>query len=180
MRYYDLYLNPIQWAIGPLSLKRIKPKPGRPPYVPIVGQNVELRSFQDALKQEFGRKYGDAPMLEGDLFLKFWFWHDRPQFIAKDGSHRQKRQVDATNLQKAAEDGLQGVLFKNDVQVRRVTSEWVEQGKDVVGRVVIGVGHYEPEMLPTFLDERRADQPQLEFEPAPLAVTWQAPEEGAF
>ena len=153
MRYYRINVNPIQWAIGPVTTMR---RGGRS--IPIVGRNVELHNYKEAVKSELLRVYGKQPVLECDIELRFWFWRDLPEYTTHQARTARKHQADATNLQKSVEDALQGVLYKNDKQVRRVSSEIIQQDHDTWGHIIIGIDTYEARMPPPW-DRAASDRP---------------------
>jgi hypothetical protein len=152
--WFTVDINPDPWAIGPLSMGK---KNGK--FFPIVGQNAQLANFKAAVAESLE---GITPMGTGEYDLHFWFWR------RLDGTGRNKKHVsDATNLQKATEDALQGVLFDNDRNVRRISSEVVEQGPDVRPMIVIRARLYtglNPDEIPPHIWEqidRLEDEPNL-------------------
>ncbi len=160
-RWYVLHINPDPWAIGPISVGKRNGK-----YIPIVGRNEQLYSYQEAVKAELA----DTEQLPFDEFeLTFFFW--RRLDTHETG---RKHQADATNLLKATEDALQGVLFENDRNARDVRSTIVAQGPDMKPCVVIrarewiGFDNY---ILP---DHVRADVNRIEATPA-FNNTWNGP-----
>lgn len=122
-RWFALDINPEPWAVGPLDLIRRGGK-----LAPTMGRNQQLHMYQQAVKEELAEKYaevGAAPFPPG-YTLSFFFWRD-----TQKGNY-----ADATNLMKATEDALQGVLLTNDREVIRNYSEIVQQGPGVHGKVV--------------------------------------------
>lgn len=106
-----------------------------------IGRDAQLAAFQKAVKEEIG----DTVQIEGRFALTFLFWRNlatyeipSPRDTSK-GVTQTKHEVDVTNMQKATEDALQGVLFKNDNSTREVHSYLIEQGPEVRGRIVIGI-----------------------------------------
>jgi hypothetical protein len=124
MRWFVLALNPDPWAIGPLGVGKRGGK-----YFPYVGRNNQLHSYQQAVKEELE---DEPPLRAGTYDLKFWFWRRLDSHAAG-----RKNIADATNLQKATEDALQGVLFDNDRDVRHVSSVIVEQSEEAKPLIVI-------------------------------------------
>jgi len=121
-----LWLNPEPWAIGTVSYKRIAP-------------NANLVAFQSAVKEELD----GVEMLPPEYrSIKFYFWRQQARYISMDDKIRSRNQADATNMQKALEDALQGVLFENDREVRKISSEIVEQGYDVEPCILITAEPY--------------------------------------
>ena len=153
-RWFTLDINPDPWAIGPLSMGKRNGK-----FFPKVGQNAQLASFKAAVAEVLD---GVTPMPTGEYDLEFYFWR------RLDGTGRNTKHVsDATNLQKATEDALQGVLIDNDRNVRRIRSEVVDQGPDVRPLIVIRARLYDglnPDSIPGHIWEqidRIEDEPDL-------------------
>jgi hypothetical protein len=137
MRWYRVDVNPEPWAVGPLGVGRRNGKP-----YPYVGPNMQLKAYQEAVKEEILTQ--DPAMVEGGLSLIFVFWRQVERDLAKN-------YADVTNLQKATEDAVQGILYENDRATRYVQSFMAEQGPGVEGRVLIAVDSYYEEMpiIPT-------------------------------
>lgn len=130
-RWFVLDINPEPWAIGDVGVSR---RNGR--VSAYVGRNNQLYSYQEAVREAIGIENG---MLEGKIDLKFFFWRNRPDYKTPNDRAHRKHEADLTNLQKATEDALQGILFKNDKDVNHIESFMVEQGPEVRGRVVIAM-----------------------------------------
>jgi Holliday junction resolvase RusA-like endonuclease len=143
MRWFLLEINPEQWAIGDISVGR---KNGG--LFPIVGRNAQLYNYQQGVKELLD---GIQMLPEGKYRLEFFFWR---QQITYQGTRKKvkKNQVDATNLQKALEDALQGVLFGNDRDVVDIHSVIVEQGPNVKPMVVLGVEYLGARMSDTIFE----------------------------
>lgn len=134
-----------------------------------VGRNQQLDTYKEAIKEALG---SDNEMIEGKVKVQFFFWRNRAEYTTPQSKKHRKHEADATNLQKACEDALQDVLFKNDKDVNDVHSVIVEQGPDTVGRIVISVepSPLVPEIMNTFpqhvcelLDSMDGHGTQLEF-----------------
>lgn len=130
--WFVLDVNPEPWAIGPLSVGRAKG--GK--MFPTVGRNAQLWYYKEALKSDLG---DPGIFFEGKVELKLYFWRRRDEYSTPQSRTHRKHEADLTNLQKATEDALQGVLFKNDKDVCTIFSDMVEQGPDAQGRVVIAI-----------------------------------------
>lgn len=104
-------INPEPWTVPTPSLIR---RGGR--VIPILPKDPGLKAYQEAVAAEVERHYPNAPVLEGEVELTFWLWR---QLTRYQGQRKvvQKNIADATNMQKALEDALQGVLFVNDRSV---------------------------------------------------------------
>jgi len=125
-RWYVLHINPEPWAVGPLDLLRRGGK-----LAPTMGRNQQVHMYQQAVAGELAVKYGALPgaPLAPCYELDFWFWRNTER-----GNY-----ADATNLQKATEDALQGILIDNDRDVVRAQSWVAAQGPAVAGAVAFRV-----------------------------------------
>lgn len=126
------------WVTGvnpqPWSVPRGNRFGGRP-----VKSDV-LHTYQQAVKEqiqgvwEFGPFDSDVP-----IALSFAFWRQIENEQDASGRWHRGKIADATNLQKALEDALQGVLFTNDRYVADVRSRIIEQSPFVEPRVGISI-----------------------------------------
>lgn len=130
-RWFVLDLNPEPWAIGPVGYSRRGGKMSA-----YVGRNQQLDAYKQAVVEAIGDHH---TLIEGKVKLRFYFWRNRAEYSTPQARSHRKHEADATNMQKATEDALQGILFKNDKDVNDVQSIVVEQGPDVQGRIVIMV-----------------------------------------
>ena len=139
MKYYVLPgINPTPWT-APTGAAVRGSNGGR--YVKMHA-NSEMVVYKETIREEMRRLYPDAPMVNGLIELSFVF-----NRVLDQGQGRSKRKVaDATNMQKATEDALEGVLFANDNQVKRVTSLVVEDGD--MPYVAFAVAEHEPPHVP--------------------------------
>lgn len=130
--YYTIHgINPMPWKSPSLGMGRGKGKP-----YPTSYPNTEMLVYQNAIKDYMVEYYHPAPH-EGPLELRIWYWRS----LNYGG---QRRQVcDVTNMNKALEDALQGVLFANDTQNKIVSGTSVIQAKDVVPQILIGIGPFD-------------------------------------
>jgi Holliday junction resolvase RusA-like endonuclease len=134
MRYYVLAINPEPWAIGDVGAGRNKASGKLYSY---VSPNHQLKSFQEAVREELESQYPEK--LEGEIRLCFWFWRQVAEYKDTDDKIRHRHQADLTNLTKGAEDACQGILFDNDRQVVSGAQEIVAQGLKVKPGVIIGI-----------------------------------------
>jgi Holliday junction resolvase RusA-like endonuclease len=132
--YFVLDINPEPWAIGPLSVGRRGNK-----MYPQVGRNTQLHFYKQAVKEELG---DPGVWFEGKVELDLYFWRRRDEYVTPQARTHRKHEADGTNLSKATEDALQGVLFKNDKDVVRCTWEIVDQGADANPAVVVGIRQF--------------------------------------
>lgn len=84
------------------------------------GADPLLKAYKDDLHDELHRMFPKARPIDDELDIEFYFYR------VLEG---RRKPADATNLQKATEDALHGILFHDDVQVRKVSTEILEQSK---------------------------------------------------
>lgn len=137
MRWIVLHLNPEPWAVGPVQVGRSAGKMHG-----TIGRNAQLAAFQEAVREELG----EQPLLEGKVALELYFWRRRDAYKTDNEKMHRKHEADLTNLQKATEDALQGVLFANDRDVAAVRAVMVEQGPEVESKIVIGIEEISAEL----------------------------------
>jgi len=138
--WFCLPINPEPWAIGPVSVGR---RNGG--LFPIVGQNAGLAAYQAAIREEMGDGH---ELLTGRQRIRFYFWRNQVSYMSAGKRVVQKHVADVTNMQKGLEDALQGVLFENDRDTWDIRSVIVEQGPDVLGKVLFSVEPI-PHNMPT-------------------------------
>lgn len=99
---------------------------------PKAHKNAGLANYQNAIREAVQNSLpsGFEPW-EHEIVLSFSIWRDLPEYPSATGRKSKRKKADATNMQKALEDALQGILFKNDVQVRCITTIIRAQAKDV-------------------------------------------------
>jgi Holliday junction resolvase RusA-like endonuclease len=131
LKWYHVEINPEPWAVGPVGTRRLNGKMSA-----YVGRNQQLAAYQEAVREELGDGH---EMIEGRVRIVFLFWRNRAEYETVQARTHRKHEADVTNLQKATEDALQGVLFKNDKNVNDIHSVMVEQGPDVRGMILIGI-----------------------------------------
>ena len=142
-------INPEPWATGTvICFGR-----GRGSLSP----NPKVVNYQLALRAELENL--DLPPVAPRLFateLTLLYWR----------STERGHPADVTNLNKATEDALQGILYENDVSNRRVVGEIVEQHPLVehVGLIIVLEDYdYDP-TLHTRLSEEMIAQPKQAFQ----------------
>lgn len=136
MRYawYLLELNPVPWTAPQVGTGR---KGGRT-YVQAY-KSQELRTYQAAVKEEIAMQYPEIEPIKGPIDVEFYFWRQLPDYLSVNNVKVRKHQADATNMQKALEDALQGLLFANDRDVRSIHSHIIDQGFETEPQVLIGI-----------------------------------------
>lgn len=126
-------INPVPWTSPTVTIGRKKGKP-----YPQVYASAELKNYKQAVSEEVQDRYPDAPLIEDEIALRFFFWRK----IDIDSGRSRKVQsnyADATNLQKSTEDALQGILFKNDRQVVHAESWIMAQTDATEPLIVVGI-----------------------------------------
>jgi hypothetical protein len=103
-------INPEPWAIGTVQVFGRNGK---------ISPNLKLVTYQQALREELQGTPETDLLWAKTLHCMFFRSTERGQ------------PADATNLLKATEDALQGVLWPNDTINRKVTGEIIEQGPHV-------------------------------------------------
>lgn len=137
--WYILEINPDPWAIGPVGYAR---KNGK--MTAYVGRNQQLDAYKQAVAEEMQSK--NPKLLEGKIGLVLFWWRTIEEYTTPQSRKARSHDADNTNIQKATEDALQGILYKNDKDVVFNQTTMVEQSPDTPGRVVVGVTN-RPEMF---------------------------------
>jgi len=142
--WYVIDMNPEPWAVGPMGVVR---KAGK--LVPYMGRNTQLSTYQEGIKEALGVQ----DMVEGKIHLQFFFSRLRSSYTTPQARSHRKHEADTTNMQKALEDALQGVLYKNDKDVCDIRSVQIDQGEDTTPYIVIRLtscpGFHDPGFPPT-------------------------------
>lgn len=124
--WHFLWINPEPWTSPSIAVGRGK---GGKPY-PQVYKSAGLAAYQQAVAESLAGRN----MLIFDpgtpIALEFYFWRRLPDYTTDKDRRARKHVADATNMQKALEDALQGVLFENDRDVKSIRSIIMEQEHD--------------------------------------------------
>lgn len=131
--WFHVGVNPEPWAVGPIGYNRRGGKMGA-----YMGRNQQLDAYENAVKEAVQAQY-NGPMLTGKLSVEFFFWRHRAEYTTPQARTHRKHDADATNMLKATEDALQGVLYANDKDNSCVRAVIVAQGPDVEGQIVIHI-----------------------------------------
>ncbi len=126
-----------------------------------IHKDQGLSAYQAAVKEQMATLYPNAPMIEGEVDVTFYYWRNLAVYKgAKKTVHRQA--CDATNMQKALEDALQGILYVNDKDNVHVESYVMEQGSRVEPLTLIRIRHCDVRPnLAVKVAELKADWPTL-------------------
>ncbi len=179
MEWYILGLNPEPWRVGPLGIGRTGGK-----LRPYVGRDQQLYGYQEAVKAELKRLYPSAPLLpEVEVELVFYFHHVLEEYTSLSGRKTKDNLADLTNLVKATEDAIQGVLIRNDRLVMKQRNYLRRTDTDdATPYVVIGVAPYVGENPNDFPDEvwDAVDILNMERRVAKMPTVIRLPEQDVF
>lgn len=126
-----LEINPVPWAVGTLGVGKRSGK-----FFPTMAPNHEVRDYKEAIQTEL-KNQGVEMLPEGYYDLEFYFFRRLEEWRTESGRKSHSHIADATNMQKATEDALQGILIGNDANVRRIQSDVMDQAEDIKGCLVI-------------------------------------------
>lgn len=103
---------------------------GRPRFDPRSGRAYTpptTRAYTDVIAAAAKAHWGDEPALEGPLMISVVAQFAIPKTAKGRRHHTQK--PDASNILKAAEDALSGIVFRDDAQITsaRVRKEWATE-----------------------------------------------------
>lgn len=135
---YITDINPEPWTVPTGSVGYKHTPSGRKPYVQMSKHPV-LRDYQTALQENIDEAYPELEPFPKGMMLQitFLFWRRLDSYVNSGGRRSTRHHCDATNLQKATEDALEGRLYHNDADNVRVTSEIIAQGRDVEPAIAV-------------------------------------------
>lgn len=147
MRLFSLFvdgINPEPWRSPSLGVGRAG---GR--VRPLAYKDENLRAYQAALHEVVAEALTEraiaTPIFPAGTELNVTFVFYRQLDDYQGGKRRNRRQrADATNLLKAAEDALQGLLYANDNANRRVTSEIAAADPETNPGVLVIASSFQP------------------------------------
>lgn len=131
---YAVNINPEPWAIGALGMR----KRGNKSY-PHIGPNGVLVTYQNAIRAELERQ--GATMREPGYSLRIWLARQIVTYLGESGRRVTRNKADGTNIFKATEDAMQGIVINNDVNCKQGHWLMMAQDKDVVPLVVIELAY---------------------------------------
>lgn len=120
-------VNPEPWESPEGSIQR---KSGKM-YVQ-MHKPLKLRAFQEDFAETFVFQNPDAMLLDGDVRMEIYLWRQVDRQVRANIA-------DATNMQKAIEDALQGILYTNDRQVVDVRTVIVEQSPEARCAIAVAI-----------------------------------------
>lgn len=159
VRFYFVPVNPEQWALGPAGISN---RGGTKR--PFIAPNEQMVTYQKAVRNALlAELSGTDTLIDYDCQLTLYFWRRLDRYLTGSERKHARHVADATNMQKALEDALQGVIITNDRLVKRIASEIVAQDHDVDPGILFVVEPYSPgwAKLPSeftkAIDARRAE-----------------------
>lgn len=136
--YHITGINPEPWTAPESAIGRKGGKMFTQHY-----QSAGLKAYQEAVKEEIVQQNGHVHMFEGPLVVEFFFWRNTDNGEV-DSRKMVRNEADATNMQKACEDALQGILYGNDKSNRIVSSYVVDVGREVQPHIAIRIEPFDP------------------------------------
>jgi Holliday junction resolvase RusA-like endonuclease len=127
-------LNPEPWTVGTIT----QGFAGKRRYATIA-KDERLRIYQEGIAECVREAYPNLRMWPEDipLELQFKFCRQLDQYTSGKGRKAKRHIADATNMTKALEDALQGILYKNDSQVKHSSGEIILEGPDVEPMILV-------------------------------------------
>lgn len=144
-QWFVIPVNPYPWKVPPFTPARVGKK-----LIVKAGRDEGLHSYKQAVKEVLLSQPYEK--IEGSVELDFWFYRNIPEYTSHQGRRARKHEADTTNLQKATEDALQGILFDNDKDVIKISSMRVEQSPNAKSLVVLCVRPF-VDRLPIFPED---------------------------
>jgi Holliday junction resolvase RusA-like endonuclease len=138
MNHYELDLNPQPWTPGTAVTRAGRGGKGR--FTTMI-KDPQLETYQEAVREAMYKKYPDIVRFPKgvDLAVEFYFWRQLERASDAEGKKHRGKRADATNLQKALEDALQGVLYDNDSSIVDIRTTIVDQAQDTSPCIVINI-----------------------------------------
>lgn len=134
MSTYTIYgIDAEPWTAPKLSMGRRGGK-----LVPMSYKSMQLTAYQEAVREALLDAYPDVKPLEGPVRLRFLIHRHLGAYLNVEGNKVRRHHADATNMQKALEDAIQGVLIKNDRDVWDIQTT-VFQGSEIDSFITIDV-----------------------------------------
>lgn len=144
-QWFVIPVNPYPWKVPPFSAARA----GKKLFVK-AGRDEGLHSYKMAIKEFINSRPHE--IVVGPVEMDCWFYRNIPTYTSHQGRTARKHEADTTNLQKATEDALQGLIYDNDKDVVKIMSWRVEQSPTAKSFIVIRVAEF-VNMYPIFPDD---------------------------
>lgn len=125
-------INPEPWAVGQVGTRQIQGKAR-----PFIGPNPQMVTYKNAIAEEIKKQH--PVLIDVPCEVTFLFWRRLDKYVTLSDKGHQRHIADATNMQKATEDALQGIVVTNDRLVQVVASHVVEQSVDTNPGLIITV-----------------------------------------
>ena len=146
--FYIEGINPEPWTAPEFSTGRKNGKIFTQAY-----KNAGLAAYQEAIKESLLRNYPDVEGFTHQITLEFFL---RRQIVQYKGESKAvtKSHSDNTNMQKALEDAIQGILIENDREVVDIRTVLVAEGTEIEPQIIIKVSTFPN--TSRWLDEKAA------------------------
>lgn len=165
IQHFLFFTNPEPWRVPPMSPGRNK-KTGK--LIVTSGRDELVASYQEEIREELVRQ--GAYLMDPGYKVDFFFHRIKETINTGSGVKTSRNRADATNMQKALEDALQGTVIHNDADVVDIHSRIVPSGSMTSEPFVFVrvIGEYEfnlekhstpyfhQEVIDTFLAERES------------------------
>jgi Holliday junction resolvase RusA-like endonuclease len=143
-----LDINPVPWRSPDFTAATGRGGKGR--YVKAI-PNQEVQNFQEAVREALRQLPADefnTGLIAPPYELRFYLWRQLGNKESGSGRKSREHVADATNMQKALEDALQGVLIGNDRDVARISTTIVAQDVNTHGSIGIILSHFYEAEIP--------------------------------
>lgn len=138
-------INPEPWTAPDVNIAYGK---NRRPY-PQVSTGSIQRAYQAGIRESVLEAYPKIEMFPDDakLCLRIWVWRRLDEYQTVKGKDQSRHAADMTNIQKATEDALQGILYRNDTQCKVVQTIEMEQDHTTSMQLLVVVDDHDRESL---------------------------------
>lgn len=140
-QWFVIHANPYPWKVPNFTVSRRKGGG----FYPKAGRDLGLHTYKEAVAEQVRSQ--SPRMIDGEIELQFWFYRELTRYKTATGRKGKRNEADTTNMQKATEDALQGILFENDNKVVRVASWRVEQAESTTPMLIIRASPLRPMTL---------------------------------
>lgn len=119
---FCIFTNPEPWRVPPMS-------PGRGKNGHLIvksGRDQMLSSYQEEVREALLAQ--GAYMMDPGYKIELYFYRIQETVNTGSGKRNMRNRADATNMQKAFEDALQGTVIHNDVDTVSIASRIIPAG----------------------------------------------------
>lgn len=120
---FCIFTNPEPWRVPPMSPGRNK-KTGK--LIVQSGRDELVASYQEEIREAVLAQ--GAYMMDPGYKIDLYFYRIQETVNTGSGRKNKRSRADATNMQKAIEDALQGTVIHNDVDTVSIASHVIPAG----------------------------------------------------